>query len=165
MENFDEFYKNLENGELIQSSFDETNRINAVDSFVKNSFLATVDLSVYIYIMNTIRLIPILALMVVVVTMLAHSIMALYGVDTCSSFGQTIKVVGVMLWISGIVSAILSVIVAFFVQRNAIITVSIVAFFLTLLVRVAIFVICEIRNRKKEIEKLLAESNSQKTEA
>lgn len=158
------FYNNLENGELIQSNFDETNRINAVDSFVKNSFLATVDLSVYIYIMNTIRLIPIIALMVVVVTMLAHSIMALYGVDTCSSFGQTIKVVGVMLWISGIVSAILSVIVAFFVQRNAIITVSIVAFFLTLLVRVAIFVICEIKIRKKEIEKLLAESNSQ-TEA
>lgn len=151
------FYNGLPDGKLIEGYFDTAVSINAVDNFVKKSFKASGELSSYIYIMNTLRLIPIIALMVIVVTMLAHSIMSLKGVDTCKTFGASLKVVGSYLWFAGIITAILTIIFAFMVKRELITMVFIVAFFVTLLVRTVFFVIGEIKNHKTMLERLLQE--------
>lgn len=146
------FYSSIPNGQLIEGYFDLSNRINAVDNLVKRSFNGTTSLSTYIYIMNTIRLIPVIVLMVIVVTMLTHSILSLKGVETCKTFGSTIKVIGSFLWFSGIVTALLTIIIAFMVQRSLVTVVSVVVFFLTILVRAIFFIISEVKKRKKEME-------------
>ncbi len=151
------FYSCFSNGKLIEGNFPPEGQIRAVDDFIKNSFMETVDLSTYIYIMNTIRLVPIIALMVIVVAMLMHSILSLKGVETSKTFGSSLKIVGVYLWWTGLISAILTVIIAFMVERSLITVVSIVVFFITLLVRTAIFMIVEIKERKIQLEKLSAE--------
>ena len=158
------FYSKANSGKLIASDMSEIERINAVDSFIKKSFMATQDLSVYIYVMNTIRLIPIIALMVVVVTMLMHSVLSLYGVETCPSFGSSAKVVGSFLWFSGVITALITIIIAFFTPRGIITTVSIISFFTVMLVRVTIFVIDEVKKRKAQI-KALIDNDLQNTEA
>lgn len=158
------FYSKANSGKVIADNISETARINAVDSFIKNSFMTTMDLSVYIYVMNTIRLIPIIALMVVVVIMLMHSVLSLYGVETCPSFGSSAKVVGSFLWFAGVITAIVSIIIAFFTPRGIITTVSIISFFAVMLVRVTIFAIDEIKKRKAQI-KALIDNDVQNTEA
>ncbi|MBQ7339899.1 MAG: hypothetical protein IJW43_03460 [Clostridia bacterium] len=151
------FYSCFSDGKLIEGYFPPEGQVRAVDDFIKNSFMETVDLSTYIYIMNTIRLVPIIALMVIVVAMLMHSILSLKGVETCKTFGASLKIVGVYLWWTGLITAILTVIISFMVERSLITVVSIVAFFITLLVRTSIFMIAEIKERKIQLEKLSAE--------
>ena len=145
------FYNSVENGKLIEGYFDASTKINAVDNLIKKSYSATADLSAYVYVMNTIRIFPMIALMVIVVTMLTHSILALNGVKTCKTFGSTIKVIGSFLWFSGVVAAILTIITAFFVQRGLITVVTIISLFLALLVRAIFFIISEIKNKPNRI--------------
>lgn len=156
------FYSSFSNGKLIEGYFPPEGQVRAVDDFIKNSFIETVDLSTYIYIMNTIRLVPIIALMVIVVAMLMHSILSLKGVGTSKTFGSSLKIVGIYLWWTGLISAILTVIISFMVERSVITVVAIVVFFITLLVRTAIFTIAEIRKKIQEEKELAVQ---EKTEA
>lgn len=155
------FYNSVNDGTLINSNLDNASRIKAVDTFIKNSFKSTNELSAYIYLMNTVRLIPIIAVMVIVVTMLTSSILALKGVETCKTFGASMKVVGSFLWTAGIITAILSIIISFMVQRNLITVVTVVSFFITLLVRAVFFIVDEIKKRKLELENLSSEELNQ----
>lgn len=156
------FYSELENGEIVQSSFNSSDKIQAVDDFIKDSYGATKDLNTYIYIMNTLRMVPIIALMLIVIAMLMSSILSLKGVEDCRSFGSSIKIVGSYAWFSAIITALLTVITAFMVEKNYITVIALIGFFVTVLVRSTIFVVCQIKQRKRQLKE--QKNNEQETE-
>lgn len=137
------FYSDIENGALITegATIDEAN--DMADDFVKKSFASIVILSMYAYGLNIFSLIPFIALMPMVITLLAYSIIKLRGVESIKSLGAMFKIIGSYSWTSGLIAAILSVICSFFVPRNIISALPLVLFLLTLAARSIIFSINE----------------------
>ena len=146
------FYSNPENGALVAdgASQDEANK--SVDNFIKKCFKAIAPLNSYAYAMNVFSLIPFIALMPMVVTLLAYSILKLRGVESIPSLGGAFKIIGSYAWVSGAVSAVICVIVSFFVKRNIITALPPVFFFITLAVRSIIFAVNEAGSYAKRSE-------------
>lgn len=148
------FYKNFPDGATFTTD-------KEADEFIKNAFNATASLSVYIYFMNTIRLLPFIVLMPVVIAMLAYCVLKIMKSDAVKSFGGGIKIIGSYLLVGSLLSAILTFICGYFVPRNSLMIAAILILFITLLVRTAIFLIIEGLNVKKTA---LAEADSIVTE-
>ena len=137
------FYNSVENGVLIAENTTQAEANAKVDSFIKNSFKSIWFLNVYAYAINVFSLIPFIALMPMVVTLLAYSILKLRGVESITTLGAMFKIIGSYVWFSGVVSAVLTVIIAFFVPRNIITALPLVLFFITLAIRSIIFAVNE----------------------
>lgn len=146
------FYGDLENGVLIADGAGQSEANTAADKLIKKSFVSTVFLSLYAYAMNVFSLIPFIALMPMVVTLLAYSILKLRGIDSIKSLGAMFKIIGSYVWFSGVISAVFTVIIAFFVQRNIITALPLVLFFVTLATRSIIFAINESRLYIKQLQ-------------
>ena len=146
------FYSDFEDGNLISegASQDEANK--AVDSFIKKAYSAILPLSLYAYAMNVFAFIPFIALMPMVVTLLAYSIIKLRGVESISSLGAMFKIVGSFLWISSVITILLNVILAFFVPRNMMTVLPLVLFFIILLIRTIVFVVKEAKSYMKQLK-------------
>ena len=146
------FYSDFENGALISegASQDEANK--TVDSFIKKAYVAILPLSLYAYAMNVFAFIPFIALMPMVVTLLAYSIIKLRGVESISSLGAMFKIVGSFLWISSVITILLNVILAFFVPRNMMTVLPLVLFFIILLIRTIVFVVKEAKSYMKQLK-------------
>lgn len=146
------FYSDFEDGNLISegASQDEANK--AVDSFIKKAYSAILPLSLYAYAMNVFAFIPFIALMPMVVTLLAYSIIKLRGVESISSLGAMFKIVGSFLWISSVITILLNVILAFFVPRNMLAVLPLVLFFIILLIRTIVFVVKEAKSYMKQLK-------------
>ena len=146
------YYGDLENGALVAQGTTQSDANKSVDKFIKKSFAALSPLISYTYAMNILALIPFIVLMPMVVTLLAYSILKLRGVTSIASLGKMFKIVGSFLWASGVISAILSIILAFFVPRNIISVLPLVLFFVVLGVRAIVFVINETKLYMKQLE-------------
>lgn len=146
------FYSDMDNGTLIskEASLDEANAI--ADNFVKKSFDSTKILSLYAYGLNIFTFIPFIALMPMVITLLAYSIIKLRGVESIKSLGAMFKIIGSYVWASGLIATVLTVICSFFVPRNIISALPLVLFFLTLAIRAIIFAINETKLFIKQLE-------------
>ena len=151
------FYDTLDNGVLIT---EETSQIQAeklADRFIKNSFKSIFPLNAYAYTMNVISLAPFLALMLMVAVLLTYSILKLRSVDSISSLGAMLKIVGSFVWQSGSISAVLTIILMFFVNRSLITALPPVLFFVSLAIRSVIFAIMESKLYIKQSEQQKAE--------
>ncbi len=146
------FYSNAENGVLVAEDTKQAEANKAADDFIKKSFASIAPLSCYSYAMNVFSLIPFIALMPMVVTLLAYSILRLRGVNEVTSLGSMFKVIGSYVWVSAAISAVLTVITAFFVQRNTLTVLPLLLFFITLAVRSIVFVIRESKSYSKQSE-------------
>ncbi len=146
------FYGDLENGTLIAEGASQAESNTKADNFIKKSFGSILFLTLYAYAMNVFSFIPFIALMPMVVTLLAYSILKLRGVESITSLGGTFKIIGSYMWFSSALSAVLTVIIAFFVPRNIITVLPIILFFVTLAVRSIIFAINETRLYMKQLE-------------
>ena len=151
------FYTNMENGAVVMDGATEAQANAAADRFVKKSFKAIGALNLYAYGMNVLSLAPFIALMAMVVTLLTYSIIKLKGVESISTVGAMFKIVGSYVWFSGVISAVLSVIIAFFVPRNLISALPLVIFFVALAVRSVIFVMNESRLYIEKLEQQLGQ--------
>ena len=151
------FYGNLENGILIEDGVKQGEANATADDFIKASYNAMAPLTLYAHAMNVFSLIPFIALMPMVVTLLAYSILKLSGVESISSLGATFKIIGSFVWFAGFISAVLTAVVAFFVQRNIISVLPLVLFFVTLVIRSIIFAIKESKLYIKQSEQREAE--------
>ena len=154
------FYDGLENGSLISGEESQKEADKLVDSFIKKAFNAVAPLNVYAYAMNIFSLIPFIALMPLVVTLLAYSISKLLGVESITSFGAMFKIIGSYVWFSALISSVLTVIMSFFVQRNLITALPLVLFFLALAVRSIIFTVkeTELYNKSQQKETVITEA-------
>ncbi|MBE6532555.1 MAG: hypothetical protein E7676_03480 [Ruminococcaceae bacterium] len=151
------FYSGLENGALVASGAtgDEANR--AADTFIKNSYKANWLLNAYAYLMNVLSLAPFIALMLMVATLLAYSILKLCNVESIATLGAMLKIVGSYSWFSGAISVALTVITMFFVQGSMINALPLVLFFAALVIRSVIFAIKEnklykLQSENREVE-------------
>lgn len=154
------FYDGIENGSLISGEESQKEADKLVDRFIKKAFNAVAPLNVYAYAMNIFSLIPFIALMPLVVTLLAYSISKLLGVESITSFGAMFKIIGSYVWFSALISSVLTVIMSFFVQRNLITALPLVLFFLALAVRSIIFAVkeTELYNKSQQKETVITEA-------
>ncbi len=146
------FYEGVENGVLVEDGFKQAGANGMADNFIKKSFNSIAPLSLYAYAMNIFSLIPFIALMPLVVTLLAYSILKLRGVESITSFGAMFKILGSYVWFSGVISAVLTLISSFFVPRNIITALPLSLFFIALAVRSIIFVVGEAKSYIKQSE-------------
>ena len=146
------FFNNMDNGAVL--------REGSTDGFIKDALHSIAPLTVYVYAMNIFSLIPFIALMPLVVTLLAYSILKLSGIESIKSFGAMFKILGSYVWMSGVISAILTVILSFFLQPNIVSALPLVLFFVVLAVRSVIFAVREVRAfiQQSEEETVLTEA-------
>lgn len=146
------FYNSLEDGALIAHDTEQAKADMLADEFIKGSFAAMAPLSSYAHAMNVFSLIPFIALMPMVVALMAYSILKLRDADKMLSFGAMFKIVGSYLWISAVISAVLTIAISFFVQQSVISVLPLLLLFVALAVRALIYVINEDKLRKKQTE-------------
>ena len=151
------FYTGLEDGAVIPDGVDGEEARVAVDSFIKDSFRAVLPLTLYAYAMNIFALIPFIALMPLVVTLLAYSIMKLCGIESVRSFGDMFKIIGSYIWFSGLISVVLTLIMSFIVPRSIVAALPTALFFTALAIRSVIFSVNEIRSYKRLYEETASE--------
>lgn len=146
------FYSNLDNGFVVSNGSSQADANASVDDFIQKSYSANSFLNAYAHLMNTFTLVPFVALMVLVAALLSHSLLKLLGVDSVSTFGAMSKIVGSFVWFSGLISAVLAVVMGFFVKKSLLTALTLVLFFVALIARSIIFVIKENVLHKKQLE-------------
>ena len=146
------FYKNMNEGVLISSDSDERTANKAADAFVKKAYASIAPITLYSRAMNSIMVLPFIALMPMVAALLAYSILRLKGACGSLSFGGAFKIVGSYAWFSGVIAAVATVMGAFFTPPKLLTVLPILVFFITLLVRSAIFTAREIKSNIKQSE-------------
>lgn len=138
------FYKNFSDGATFTTDKD-------ADAFIKSAFSATASLSVYVYLMNTLRLLPFIVLMPVVLALIAYCVLRLMKSDAVKSFGGGIKIIGSYLLFGSLISAVLTFICGYFVPRNSLMIAAILILFITLLLRTVIFLAVEAVTLKRTV--------------
>ena len=151
------FYVNFDDGVLIDGGMSTTEASGLADEFIKDSFRSNWLLTAYAHVMNIISLVPFIALMLVVATLLPYSILRLSGVESITTLGGMLKIVGSYVWFSGFVSAVISVIISFFVNRSMLTVLPLVFFFVALVIRSTVFAVTESRLYRKQSEQRDAE--------
>ena len=146
------FYSKVENGVLVKDGVEDAEANEAADAFIKKSFSSVAPLTMYAHAVNVFSLIPFIALMPMVVTLLAYSILKLRGVTSISSLGAAFKIIGSYVWFSGVISAVLTVIAAFFVQPGILTVLPLLLFFIALAIRSVIFAVRETKSYMKQSE-------------
>ena len=146
------FYDGMKDGALVESGASQSEADRAVDDFVKKSILSVAPLTLYAYAINVFSLIPFFSLIPLVVTLLAYSILKLMGVESIKTFGTAFKILGSYVWFSAFISAVTTVIAAFFVPTSIVTALPPVVFFIVLAVRSIIFAVREARSHMKQLE-------------
>lgn len=146
------FYSDIENGAIVMDGATQVQANASADRFIKNSFRGIWFLYAYSYAMNVISLVPFIALMLMVAALLTYSVLKLHGVESIISLGAMFKIVGSFAWFSGVVSAALTVIAAFFAQRSIVGALPVVLFFATLVIRSIVFAAKESKPCIKQLE-------------
>ena len=146
------FYDDMKDGALVESGASQSEADRAVDDFVKKSILSVAPLTLYAYAINVFSLIPFFSLIPLVVTLLAYSILKLMGVESIKTFGTAFKILGSYVWFSAFISAVTTVIAAFFVPTSIVTALPPVVFFIVLAVRSIIFAVREARSHMKQLE-------------
>ena len=152
------FYDKVENGTLVSENATQDEAYKSVDSFIKKAYNATASLSLYTYAMNVFSLIPFIALMPMVVTLLAYSILKLKGVESITSLGSAFKIVGSYVWVSAAGAAVLTVISSFFLPPGMLAVMPLLLLFITLAIRSIIFAINETKAHFKTLEQEIAQT-------
>lgn len=151
------FYDGVQKGVLVSDTQSQAVANQMADTFIKKAFDTVASVNLYAYATSVIMLTPFIALMPMVVTLLAYSILKLCGVQSVKTMGAMFKIVGSYVWFSGIAATAIMLILAFFVQRNLISALTLVLFFVILTVRTIIFAINQVSEHKKQIKKEEAE--------
>ena len=147
------FYNDFENGAIITEGASQKEANIAIDQFIKKSFKSNWILNAYTCLTNTITLVPFMALMIMVAALLTYSTMKLRGVESISSLGAMLKIVGSFVWFAALVASLLAMMLSFIVNHSLLNVLPQVLFFLALVVRAIIFAINENKLYLKQLEK------------
>ena len=147
------FYNDFENGAIITEGASQKEANIAIDQFIKKSFKSNWILNAYTCLTNTITLVPFMALMIMVAALLTYSTMKLRGVESISSLGAMLKIVGSFVWFAALVASLLAMMLSFIVKHSLLNVLPQVLFFLALVVRAIIFAINENKLYLKQLEK------------
>ena len=146
------FYDNIDDGAIVTEGATLSEANEMTDDFIRDSIHSIAPITAYAYAMNVFSLIPFIALMPFVVTLLAYSILKLRGIGSVTYFGATFRILGSYVWFSSLVSAVITVLLSFFLQQNIITSLPLVIFFITLVIRSMIFAVGETKAFLKQSE-------------
>ncbi len=152
------FYGSIENGVLIGEGVKETEANAIADGFIEDSYRAIAPLTLYAHAMNVFSMIPFIALMPMVVSMLAYSLLKLRGVESIGTLGSAFKIIGSFVWASAAIAVLLSVLASFFAPRNILAVLPLLVFFVILAVRSIVFVAREAKSYTERQEKVQTEA-------
>ena len=155
---FHGFYSELADGAVVGEGLSRQEAEAAADGFIKKAFNSTLALTVYAYLMNIGQTASLIALMLVVAALLCYSLLRLKGVESVPTLGAMLKIVGSYVWFSGLLSAVLTMLLSLFVSRDMISVLPQALFFVTLAARSIVFSVKE----KKLYEKILSEKIAQR---
>ena len=154
------FYNKVSEGVLLPDGIAQSEANRLVDDFIRKSFNSVLPLTLYAHAMNIFSFIPFIALMPMVVTLLAYSILKLKGVESITSLGAMFKVIGSYIWFSGVIAAVLSLIMSFFVQQNILMTLPLILFFIALAIRSMVFAVREGIAYEKKLEQQTSQTEA-----
>ncbi len=122
-----------------------------IDNFIISSFKNNTNMSIYIYFINFITILPLIILVAIIVTMLLYSIDRLIQKEEGMRFGTAFKIVGIHLYIAALISGIIIFICGFFLPRGTIF--NFVCFILLgiLLIREAILLLDTVFEKRKKV--------------
>ena len=146
------FYDNIDDGAIVTEGATLSEANEMTDDFIRDSIHSIAPITAYAYAMNVFSLIPFIALMPFVVTLLAYSILKLRGIGSVTYFGATFRILGSYVWFSSFISAVITVLLSFFLQQNIITSLPLVIFFITLVIRSMIFAVGETKAFLKQSE-------------
>ena len=146
------FYDNIDDGAIVTEGATLSEANEMTDDFIRDSIRSIAPITAYAYAMNVFSLIPFIALMPFVVTLLAYSILKLRGIGSVTYFGATFRILGSYVWFSSLISAVITVLLSFFLQQNIITSLPLVIFFITLVIRSMIFAVGETKAFLKQSE-------------
>ena len=145
------FYSNLDEGVLVPDGIAQDEADLAADGFIKKSFSSIAPLTLYAHAMNVFTFIPFIALMPMVITLLAYSILKLRGIDDITSLGGVFKIIGSYSWFSSVIATAFTLIFSFFVQPSVLTTLPLLIFFIVLGARSVIFAVNETNSYIKQL--------------
>ena len=148
------FYKNFPDGKTFETASD-------ADAFIVNAFKATSSFSVYVYFMNTVKLLPFIVLMPVALALLTFCVLRIMKSNFGVNFGGSLKIVGSYMFVGSLISAFITFICGYFAPRNSLMIAALLTFFLILFVRTAVFLITERITLQKAVK---AETDNISTE-
>lgn len=139
------FYKNFPDGATFST-------VQEADGFIINAFRATASFSVYVYLMNMLRLLPFIALLPLLLAVIAYCVLRILKSTLCKGFGGSIKIIGSYLFAGSLLSAFITFICGYFIPRSSLTIAALLIFFLILFIRTAVFLIIEGVTAKKAAE-------------
>ena len=146
------FYGNIDDGPIVPTEAEEAQARAMADGFIKSAVRSVLPLTLYAHAMNVFTLIPFIALMPLVVTLLAYSILKLGGIESITSFGAAFRIFGTFVWASGAIAAVLTLPLAFLLDTNAVSVLPLLLFFVALAVRAIVFATRDIKLYLKQSE-------------
>ena len=154
------FFSSLDDGDLIGQGLTNDEANKAADRFIKLSFSSILLLSLYAYAMNIFTMIPFIALMPLIVTLLTYSILKLRGIESIKTFGALFKILGSYVWFSGAAAALITVILSFLLPPSAVSALPLVLFFVVMAARSVWFAVAEAAEYKKQTEQQTSDTEA-----
>lgn len=151
------FYSDVEDGVVVAQGTEATQAKGLVDAFIEDAFGAVWILYGYSYALNTMSLVPYMVIMLMVVALMSYSVLKLRGVESLTSLSGMCKIVGSFVWFSGIASAVVTVLISFFVPRSLVNALQMVLYFVVLMVRSILFAVQEGKWYAKQLEQQVAQ--------
>ena len=138
------FYTDLADGVILPAEASESEARELADGFIREAFGAVLPLNIYAGGVNTLSLLPYMALMLTVSALLAYSLMRLRGIEE-ATLGGMLKVVGSFSWFSGLISGLLTLALSFFADVGRLALLPSAFYFIALAARSIIFTLKEIK--------------------
>ena len=148
VEEFYGFYQNFSVGEITDG-----------ESFIKTAYSASIKLNEYVAFMRMMRFLPIYMVMPIVVALIAYLIIKIGARERAGRFLPCLKVVATFIFWSSLISAAVTYILSFFVERSLIFMLLSSLFFVVMMVRGIIWMIGEITRLNSA--KTISEPNEQ----
>ncbi|MDE7463665.1 MAG: hypothetical protein K2M48_01430 [Clostridiales bacterium] len=132
-----------------------------VDDFIKSVFGSSVSTSANVYLMNTCKYIPLIALIPFVLALLMKLVFVLIKNDEYKKISVCFKTECSYLAVSSLLTAIVMFICGFFISSNTLNVLPLIIYGSILTVRTAIYLIIETYKHKSAAKKVKADSDSQ----
>ena len=127
-------------------------RITDSKSFVKTAYSASVDLHIYVGLMNVMRFMPLYILMPLVAVLISYLIVYIGEREKARKFSEVLKIISSFILWSAIFAVAITAVLSFFIKREMIFTIVSVLYFVVIMIRSIIWFSADIAKRRKDEE-------------
>ena len=125
-------------------------KINSGEDLVKTAYSASVDLNIYVGIVNIMRFLPVYVLMPLVAVLISYLIVYIGEREKARKFSEVLKIIATYILWSAVFAVVSGAILSFFIKREMIFTAVSVLYFVVMMIRSIIWFTIDIAKRKKD---------------